>query len=95
MKKLFAFICLALVMLVVTGCLSVIRVPFPEDRKFSDDGKCTNCTWKATLPKELGKDAWSCYPTIWMRCVATKQVFSPIDYTKTGEALYNEKHKYY
>lgn len=96
MKKLFAFLMLTLVMLVVAGCLSIGRVPFPAREDFSDDGICTNREWEV-LFNEPGfkKECWTVYPTIYMRCFATGMVFSPIDYTKTGEALYREKHKYW
>lgn len=92
MKKLIVPLCVA----VFTGCLSVGRIPFPHHEKYSDDGVCTNRQWSVLMDEPgFRKECWPVYPTIYMRCYATKMVFSPIDYTKTGEALYKEKHKHW
>ena len=92
MKKLIVPLCVA----VCAGCLSVGRIPFPHHEKYSDDGVCTNRQWSVLMDEPgFRKECWPVYPTIYMRCYATKMVFSPIDYTKTGEALYKEKHKYW
>ena len=92
MKKLIVPLCVV----VFTGCISVCRIPFPHHEKYSDDGVCTNRQW-SVLTDEPGfrKKCWPVYPTIYVRGVATRMVFSPIDYTKTGEELYREKHKYW
>lgn len=91
MKKLIVPLCAV----VFTGCLSVMRVPFPHHEEYSDDGVCTNRQWAVGMDDPgFREKCWPVYPTVWMRCYATKMVFSPIDYTKTGEALYKEKHKY-
>ena len=80
----------------LSGCLSVMRVPFPHHEKYSDGGVCTNRQWAVAMDDPgFREKCWTVYPTIFVRCYATKMVFSPIDYTKTGEALYKEKHKYW
>lgn len=93
MKKLMIVIVSVIVM---TGCLSVGRLPFPTNEMYSDDGCCTNREWAVFFDEQCFREkSWTTYPSIYLRCVATGYVFSPIDYTKTGRELYNERHKYW
>ena len=79
---------------VFTGCISVARIPFPHHEQYSDDGVCTNRQWSVLMDDPgFRRKCWPVYPTVYMRCYATRVTFSPIDYTKTGEDLYREKHK--
>ena len=93
MKRIIlSIICICLAFL--TGCLSVVRIPLPEQEKFSDDGICTNRVWVTPL-RDMQKenhDMWKTYPTIWMRWHVTTSVYGkPIDEKLKGEDLYNAK----
>lgn len=91
MRKLVVLLCLAAV---CAGCFSVVRIPFPHHEQYSDDGVCTNRQWSALIDEpKFSRKCWPVYPTVYIRCYATRVTFSPIDYTKTGEDLYREKHK--
>lgn len=93
MKKLIVALTFAITL---TGCLSVCRIPFPKHEEYSADGVCTNRQWSAVMDDPGFRErCWKIYPTIFVRCYATKMIFSPIDYTKTGEDLYKEKNKYW
>ena len=87
--------CITLVFLAfLTGCLSVVRIPLPEQEKFSDDGVCTNCIWVIPLRdiQEKNSDMWRVYPTIGMRQYVTSRIYGkPIDEKLKGEDLYNAK----
>ena len=91
-KNIFCIMCICLAFL--TGCLSVVRIPLPEHKKFSDDGICTNRVWMTPL-RDMQKenpDMWRVYPTIWMRWHVTTSVYGkPIDEKLKGEDLYNAK----
>ena len=86
---------LALLCTTLCGCLSVGRVPLPENEAYSDDGVCTNRTWSVPLHDIMRGDGfnWRVYPTVRMRCRVTAYVFSPIDRTKRGGDLYRERNK--
>lgn len=77
------------------GCLSVLRIPVPEHQKYSDEGVCTNRTWTVPMREITDKAGMRrrAYPTLRMRCEATAHAVSPIDRSKRGEDLYNERHK--
>lgn len=87
--------CITLVLMAfLTGCLSVVRIPLPEQEKFSDDGVCTNRVWVTPLRDIQGKnsDVWKAYPTIGMRWYVTSRVYGKsIDEKLNGEDLYNAK----
>ena len=73
----------------LSGCLSVVRIPFPTSEKFSDEGVCTNRVW-ASFVDQLPQ--WRVYTTVKMRCHATKEVFfKPIPEELKGEKLYKAK----
>ena len=88
-----AVICLIVYM--CCGCLSVVRIPVPTQKKFSDECVCTNCVWAAPLRDIQSKNsdyAWRTYPTIDMRWYATSNIYGkPIDENLRGEDLYNAR----
>lgn len=88
---------LAAAALVLSGCLSVTRVPVGCNQKYSDDGVCTNRVWYVPMDDIMRGDrmSWGVFPTVEMRCVVTRHICSPVDETKTGEALYYERRKYW
>lgn len=92
MKKL-----LAIMLVACTGCLSVVRVPFPEKEYFSDDGCCTNRVWTSCRAAYRSKHpdwrGWkTVFPTIQMRYIVTTKMYADEDTSKmTGEELYNYK----
>lgn len=77
------------------GCLSVVRVPVPVREAYSEEGICTNRVWGVPMNDIMrGRGfRWRAYPTVRMRCMATAHAVSPIDRSKRGEDLYNERHK--
>jgi len=77
----------------LNGCLWICRVPFPMEKKYSDDGSCTNSVWCSMITEVRNKsDQLHCYyPTIKMRAIVTKEMCKPIDYALTGEELHGEK----
>lgn len=92
MKNICIFACTLILM---TGCLSVIRIPFPVHQDFSDDGVCTNRVYETPLRKiQRSKSdyVWKIYPTIGMRYYSTYCIYgNPIDENLKGEKLYNAK----
>ena len=75
--------------LILSGCLSVVRIPFPIHEKYSDDGVCTNRVWEGFLDKF---PEYRVFTTVKMRCHVTKEVlFKPIPEDLKGERLYNAK----
>ena len=83
-RKIFA---VAIVMS-ACGCLSVVRIPFPAQEKFSDEGVCTNRVWASFLDQ---LPQFRVYTTVKMRCYATKEMYKPIPEDLKGEKLYNAK----
>lgn len=71
-----------------SGCLSVVRIPFPAQEKFSDEGVCTNRVWASFLDQ---LPQFRVYTTVKMRCYATKEMYKPIPEDLKGEKLYNAK----
>ena len=91
---------LGIVLMVFTcsGCLSVVRIPFPEKEYFSDDGICTNRTWTSGRAEYRKQNphwrGWkTVFPTIQMRGYVTYTMyFEKEDYSKlTGEQIYQRK----
>lgn len=74
------------------GCLWVCRIPFPSESHYSDDGECTNRTWKSIITRlrdEGECNANGIYPLTKMRCHATSCSFRRVDTENLkGEALY-------
>lgn len=71
----------------LTGCMWIVRLPFPESQKFSDDGVCTNRTWQTLHPaRKLGY-----YPcSVGCRYVMLKTTWRDIDSLK-GRERYEAK----
>lgn len=94
MRRLITMFVLASAML-LGGCLWVCRVPFPAELHYSDNGECTNRTWKsiiACLRDEGECNANGIYPLTKMRCHATSCSFSRIDTENLkGEALHEAR----
>ena len=86
MRRLLALLSVTL----VCGCLSIVRVPFPANELYSDDGVCTNRTWVCFYD---GHPEWRVYPTIKMRCYATWQVYFDDSFylDRDGNPLKGEK----
>ena len=89
MMRIFRVFCFAVLAAACTSCLSVVRIPFPTNEKYSDEGVCTNRVW-ASFVDQLPQ--WRVYTTVKMRCHATKEVFfKPIPEDLKGEKLYKAK----
>lgn len=89
MKK--ALMTLALFLL--SGCLWITRVPFPDEQKFSDDGVRTNVVYRSALSKiqETGKFT-GVYPLTQLRAYATYKSFKDRELTNLkGRELYEAK----
>lgn len=84
MKKLIVSLAAAL----LSGCLSIVRIPFPLHERYSDDGVCTNRVWEGLLDK---RPDLRVYPTIKMRCAVTAAWWAPIPADAKGEKLYKAR----
>jgi uncharacterized protein YceK len=64
---------------VVSGCLSVIRLPCdePGKTKYSDEGVCTNRVWTTFISdiRKKNPQLRGLYPTVKMRWMATQKIY--------------------
>jgi uncharacterized protein YceK len=98
MKTRIAFCALCAV---VSGCLSVCRIPFPVQSDYSDEGECTNRVWRSMITdvrirgyeNHITNSCFRCYyPTIVMRCNVWDSLYgNPSDTILKGEDLYKAK----
>ena len=78
MRHIALFYILA-VCVVVSGCLSVIRLPCdePGKTKYSDEGVCTNRVWTTFISdiRKKNPQLRGLYPTVKMRWMATQKIY--------------------
>ena len=78
MRHIALFYILA-VCVVVSGCLSVIRLPCdePGKTKYSDEGVCTNRVWTTFISdiRKKNPQLSGLYPTVKMRWMATQKIY--------------------
>jgi uncharacterized protein YceK len=84
MRAVVTVLCVAF----LSGCLSILRVPFPAHSKYSDEGVCTNRVWSSPLD---AMPALRVYPTIKLRCKATAGWWAPIRPDLKGRDLWEAR----
>ena len=72
----------------LSGCLSVVRIPMPRQERYSEEGECTNRVWRSLFDDVPGLLV---YPTVKMRWKATTAVVKPIPEELKGEKLYKAR----
>ena len=72
----------------LSGCLSIVRIPLPLHEQYSDDGACTNRVWEGLLDK---RQDLRIYPTVKMRCAISAAWWAPIPADAKGEKLYKAR----
>ena len=87
MRTTKAVLCAALAAC-LSGCMWIMRLPFPKHEDFADDGTCTNRTWQTLHPaRKLGY-----YPcAVGTRWVILRTSWREIPPDVTGRKRYNAR----